>query len=123
MSNYLSTLPNYKRELYRNELDAAAAARVDALVTVYHPDHRELCAHESEYAFRVLNLLEVVGASMGLHRNDEYKRLKLLQDVDAIAEDCADLAEQHGLDPATLREVIADLLADQPVPIRKKASA
>lgn len=123
MSNYLSTVPSYKRDLYRNELDAAAAARVDALVTVYHPDHRELCAHEGEYAFRVLNLLEIVGAAMGLHRSDEYKRLKLLQDADAIAEDCADLAREHHLDPATLRAVIADMLADQPVPIRRNPSA
>ncbi|MGH9353594.1 MAG: (Fe-S)-binding protein, partial [Terriglobia bacterium] len=123
MSNYLATLPDYKRELYRNELDAAAAAGIDALVAVYHPDHRELCAHEGEYPFRVLNVLEVVGASMGLHQSDEYKRLKLLQDVEAIAEDCADLAREHNLDPTTLREVIADMLADQPVPIGKQVSA
>jgi Fe-S oxidoreductase len=123
MSNYLSTVPDYKRQLYRKELDAAAAAQVDALVTVYHPDHRELCAHEGEYSFRVLNLLELVAASMGLHRNDEYKRLKLLQDVDAIAEDCADLAREHNLDPATLRQVIAAMLADQPVPIGKSLPA
>jgi Fe-S oxidoreductase len=123
MSNYLSTLPDYKRELYRNELDAAAAAHVDALITVYHPDHRELCAHEGERSFRVLNLLEVVGASMGLHRDDEYKRLKLLQDVDAIAADCADLAGEHKLDPVSLRQVIADMLADQPVPVGKSVSA
>lgn len=123
MSNYLSTLPHYKRELYRNELEAAAVAKVDALITVYHPDHRELCAHEREYSFSVLNLLEVIGASMGLHRDDEYKRLKLLQDVDAIAADCADLASEHNLDPTSLRQVIADMLADQPVPIGKSVSA
>lgn len=123
MSNYLSTLPSYKRELYRNELNAVAGAEVDALVTVYHPDHRELCGHEGEYTFRVLNLLEVVGTSMGLHHSDEYKRLKLLQDVDAIADDCADLAREYSLDPITLRAVIADMLADQPVPIRNKVSA
>ncbi|MGE5259680.1 MAG: heterodisulfide reductase-related iron-sulfur binding cluster [Actinomycetota bacterium] len=123
MSNYLSTLPEFKRELYRNELEAAAAAQVDALVTVYHPDHRELCAHEGEYAFRVVNLLEVIGSSMGFHQHDEYKRLKLLRDVEAIADDCADLARENNLDLTTLREVIADMLADQPVPIKKKASA
>ena len=101
MSNYLSTLPEFKRELYRNELEAAAAAQVDALVTVYHPDHQELCAHEGEYAFRVVNLLEVIGSSMGLRQHDEYKRLKLLQDVEAIADDCADLARENNLDLTT----------------------
>jgi Fe-S oxidoreductase len=117
MSNYLAALPDYKRELYRNELEAASAAGVDALVAVYHPDHRELCAHEKEYPFRILNVLEIVGASMGLERSDEYKRLKLLQDVDAIAADCRDLAARHGLDVDTTRKVIKAMLDDQPVPL------
>ena len=98
MSNYLAALPDYKRELYRQEFAAASAARIDALVAVFHPDHRELCAHENDQNFRILNVLDIVGASMGLRRSDEYKRLKLLQDVDAIADDCQDLAARHGLD-------------------------
>jgi Fe-S oxidoreductase len=118
MSNALATLPDYKRELYRRELDAAQAARVDAVVAVYHADHRELCAHEREYSFRVMNVLELVGRSMGLVREDHYKRLKLMQDVDAIAADCADLAARHQLAPETTRQVIAAMLADQPVPLR-----
>lgn len=118
MSNYLDALPAYKRELLRNELDAAEAAGVDALVAVYHPDHRELCAHEKDYPFRILNILDIVAASMGLQRSDEYKRLKLMQDVDAIAADCSDLAARHHLDPETTRKVIAAMIADQPLPLR-----
>jgi hypothetical protein len=123
MSNYLSTLPDYKRALYRDELDAAAAAGVDALVTVYHPDHRELCAHEGDHPFRVLNFLDIVAASMGLSRSDEYKRLKLMQDADAIAQDCADLAGAYNLDAAGLRATIAGMLADQPVPLGRTPPA
>ena len=118
MSNYLAVLPDFKRKLYRAELDAARDAGVDALVAVFHPDHRELCAHEAEYPFRILNVLEVVGASMGLRRDDRYKQLKLMQDADAIAADCADLAARHGLDAATSRKVIEAMLADQPLPLR-----
>lgn len=117
MSNYLTALPDFKRDLYRKELDAAAAAGVDALVAVFHPDHRELCAHEKDYPFRVLNVLEIVGASIGLERSDEYKRLKLMQDVDAIAADCSDLVTRHGLDAETTRTVIKAMLDDQPVPV------
>jgi heterodisulfide reductase subunit D len=120
MSNALATLPEFKRELYRRELDAAQAAGVDALVAVYHADHRELCAHEGEYTFRILNVLDIVGQSMGLARDDHYKRLKLMQDVDAIAADCQDLATRHQLDPDTTRQVIAAMLADQPVPLRAR---
>jgi Fe-S oxidoreductase len=123
MSNYLSTLPDYKRALYRDELDAAEAAGVDALVTVYHPDHRELCAHERDHPFRVLNFLDIVAASMGLSRSDEYKRLKLMQDADAIAQDCADLAGAYNLDAAGLRATIAGMLADQPVPLGRTPPA
>ena len=117
MSNYLRALPAYKRELQKNELEAARDADVDALVTVYHADHREFCAHESEWPFRIVNALEIVGASMGLHHNDSYKRLKLKQNVDAILEDCADLAALHGLDPATARVAVEAMLADQPLPL------
>ena len=85
MSNYFRALPAYRRELQKNELDAAETAGVDALVAVYHADHRELCAHERDYPFRIMNLLEIVGDSMGLHHDDHFKRLKMLQDVDAIA--------------------------------------
>jgi heterodisulfide reductase subunit D len=118
MANYFRALPAYRRELYQNELDAAARAGVDALVAVYHADHRELCAHECDYPFRIMNVLEIVGASMGIHHDDHFKRLKLLQDVDAIAADCQDLIAQHGLDPATTRAAIRAMLDEQPLPLK-----
>src|SRR5215472_1679531 len=91
MSNYFRALPAYRRQVQQAELAAAEKAQVDALVAVYHADHRELCARERDYPFRIINLLEIVGASMGLHHADEFKRLKLLQDVDQIAAECRDL--------------------------------
>src|SRR5262249_6639462 len=82
------------------------AVGVDALVAVYHSDHRELCAHERDWPFRILNFLEIVGASMGLHHDDHFKRLKMLQDADAILADCRDLVEQHGLEIEATRQAI-----------------
>ncbi len=64
------------------ELEAAEAAGVDALVALYHSDHRELCAHERDWPFQILNLYEIVGLSMGLYHQDSFKRLKLMQDAD-----------------------------------------
>jgi Fe-S oxidoreductase len=121
MSNYFRALPAYRRELQKNELDAAERAGVDALVAVYHADHRELCAHERDYPFRIMNLLEIVGASMGLHHDDEFKRLKIMQDVDAIAADCQDLIAQHGLDAETTRAAIQAMIDEQPLPLRGRA--
>jgi Fe-S oxidoreductase len=118
MSNYFRALPAYRRELQRNELDAAEEAHVDALVAVYHADHRELCAHERDRPLRIMNMLEIVGESMGLRHDDRFKRLKMLQDIDAIAADCGDLIARHGLDIESTRAAIAAMLEEQPLPLR-----
>jgi heterodisulfide reductase subunit D len=115
----LSALPAYKRRLQLAELQAAGAKGVDALAAVYHSDHRELCAHERDWPFTIINVLEVIAASMGLARQDHYKRLKMLQDADAILLECRDLLAQHGIDEAAAREVIASMLADQPLPLAR----
>jgi heterodisulfide reductase subunit D len=117
-SNNLKVLPQYRRQLDEAELAAAEAAGVDALVAVYHSDHRALCAHERDWPFRIVNFLEIVGASMGLHHDDHFKRLKIMQDADAILADCRDLIEQRGLDVETTRQAIKSMLAEQPAPLR-----
>jgi hypothetical protein len=120
MSNYLRALPAYKKELQLNELEAARDAHVDALVAVYHADYRELCAHERDWPFEVLNALEIVGASMGLRHESHYKRLKKMQDIDAILADTADIAATHRLDPTTTRRAVQAMLDDQPLPLTGK---
>jgi Fe-S oxidoreductase len=121
MSNYFRALPALRRELQKKELDAAEAAQLDALVAVYHADHRELCAHERDYPFRIMNLLEIVGESMGIRHEDHFKRLKMMQDVDAIAADCEDLIAQHGLDRVATRQAIQAMLEEQPLALRGSA--
>jgi Fe-S oxidoreductase len=119
----LGVLPAMKRELQLKELEAASDAGVDALVAVYHSDHRELCAHERDWPFRILNILDLVGQSMGLSEDDVYKRLKITQDVDAILADCQDLIAQHHLKVDDAREVVVKtMLADQPLPLRGSAA-
>jgi len=123
MSNYLRALPAYKRELQLHELQAARDAGVDALVTVYHADHRELCAHERDWPFEIINILEVLGAAMGLGHEDHYKRLKLKQDVDAILRDCDDLIREHNLEIADALLAVQAMLNDQPLPLMGKNAA
>ena len=116
----VSVLPAFKRELQLSELQAARDARVDALVAVYHSDHRELCAHERDWPFRIINILEVVGESMGLHQHDRYKQLKIMQDADQIVAECSDLIAKHSLDTGNARNVVVKvLLGDQPLPLKR----
>ncbi|MGA7958203.1 MAG: (Fe-S)-binding protein [Xanthobacteraceae bacterium] len=117
-ANDLKPLPAHRRALQEAELKAAEEAHIDALVALYHSDHRELCAHERDFPFQILNLYEIVGLSMGLYYEDSFKRLKLMQDADAILADCEDLVERHGLDRATTRAAIQTMLDEQPAPLR-----
>jgi heterodisulfide reductase subunit D len=117
-ANSIRVLPAYRRQLQEQELETAAAVGVDALVAVYHSDHRELCAHERDWPFRIMNMYEIIGASMGLRRDDRFKRLKMMQDADAILADCRDLVEAHGLDVETTRTAIEAMLEEQPAPLR-----
>jgi heterodisulfide reductase subunit D len=117
----LQTLPAYKKELQLLELEAARSAGVDALAAVYHSDHRELCAHERDWPFKIINVLEIVGESMGFVREDRYKNLKIKQDVDAILADSVDLLQNHDLDPEKARNVIlTGMLGDQPLPLQRR---
>jgi Fe-S oxidoreductase len=117
-SNSLRINPQYRRELQEAELAAAEAAGIDALVAIYHSDHRELCAHERDWSFRIMNMFEIVGLSMGLDYDDSFKRLKIMQDADAILNDCADLVQKHGLDRDATRLAIKAMLDEQPAPLR-----
>jgi len=47
---------------------------------------------------------------MGISESDNFKRLKIMQDADAIVADCADLLGRHGIDAATARAVVAEAM-------------
>jgi hypothetical protein len=83
-----------------------------------------LCAHERDWPFKILNILEIVGESMGLRQDDHYKKLKIKQDVDAIIADASDLMKRHGVDLDTARKVIVNgMLGDQPLPLQGAQAA
>ena len=113
MCNTLNPMPAYKRQVHQEQLQAAAGAGVDTLAGIYHACHRELCSHERDWPFEVVNFLELVGESMGLVRADLFKRLKLMQDVDAILAEAAPMLDCHHIDLDEARSVIAaDMLGE-----------
>ena len=119
MCNSLNALPDFKRQLHHDALQSAADAGVDTLAGVYHVCHRELCSHESDWPFDVVNFLELVGASMGLHRDDQFKRLKKMQDAGKIIADVAATAGEHGLSLTLVEDVVLnDLLGEQPLGLK-----
>jgi heterodisulfide reductase subunit D len=113
MCNTLNPLPAYKRQVHQDQLQAAADAGVDTLAGIYHACHRELCSHERDWPFEVVNFLELVGESMGLVRTDLFKRLKMMHDVDAILAAAAPMIDCNHIDLDEARSVIvADMLGE-----------
>jgi hypothetical protein len=122
MCNTLRPVPEFKRDLHQALLEAATAHGVTTLAGVYHACHRELCSHERDWPFEIVNFMELIGESMGFKRPDVFKRLKMLQDVDAVIADTQDLIAAHGLDLEEVRSVILeDMLGEQPLPLGRGA--
>lgn len=120
--NKLNPLPAFKRGVHQQQLQAAEDAGVTTLAGIYHACHRELCSHERDWPFEVVNFLELVGESMGLTRPDLFKRLKIMQDVDAVLAEAAPMIEAYRLDLDEARAVVLkDMLGEQPLPLRATA--
>ncbi len=116
MSNYLTVTPKFKDALREQEFQAAADAGVTTLATVFHTCHREICHFEDTVSFEIVNVMDLIGESMGLWAEDIYKRLKMMDEVEAMIADCADLIQHYGLDPNEARDVLlADQLAAKPI--------
>ncbi|MGI9414809.1 MAG: (Fe-S)-binding protein [Hyphomicrobiales bacterium] len=103
-SNYLTLLPDFKEKLLREELDACVEAGVDTLATIFHPCHRETCHLGEDRPFEIVNLMELVGESMGIHVPDLFKKLKIMGDVERIIADSADMIAEHNLNVDALRQ-------------------
>jgi Fe-S oxidoreductase len=117
MMTSLRSVPEFRRKLVAMELKAAEEAGVTTLAGIYHADHRELAGHSGQWTFEIINFMELIGESMGLHREDVFKRLKTMRDVDAILADTADMIDAHGLDPEEVREVVLkDIIGEQHLP-------
>jgi Fe-S oxidoreductase len=105
-ANSLTVLPAFKRELVQRELAAVADAGVTTLATIYHACHRELCDVGDGRSFEVVNFMEILGAGLGLHAEDLYKRLKMIRDIDDIIVETSPLIAEHGLDLDTVRDAL-----------------
>ena len=105
MAIHVAGLPAEKRALLEEEFATAKALGADTLATVFHACHREICTL-GDTSFEVLNFLELIGESMGLRHEDHFRRMKALDDVEAMIAAAAPLIAAHGLDEQAVREAL-----------------
>ena len=117
-------MPEAKRDWHEAQLESAAAAGATTLAEVYHTCHCDLCAHERDWPFEVVNYMELIGEAMDIKRPDIFKRLKMLQDIEAIMADSAERITRYGLDVEEVRDVVLkDVLGELPLPLRGNVEA
>ena len=111
MSTYLNVTPKFKESLRAEEFEAAARAGITTLATIFHGCHRELCKFENDVSFEIVNVVEIIGESIGIRVEDTYKKLALAASVDEALQNSAPLLAEHGLNADEARDArIADLL-------------
>ncbi len=113
----LTAVPETQTALLTRELDAAKAAGVDVLVSVYHTEHRELAVQAPHLPFEIANYMELIGAAMGLHREDTYQRLQAMRDVDAMLEASLPTLTANAVRLDDARATVAEMLNDHVLPI------
>ena len=109
------TNPEYAKEHLAKLLRAGKAANITTFAGVYHADHRELLTHEPHWPFEVVNYMDLIGESLGIHRPDVFKRLKLMQDADQILTDAKQEVAQNNLNLEDTRDVILNLMLNEKV--------
>ncbi|NVK18384.1 MAG: (Fe-S)-binding protein [Methylocystaceae bacterium] len=104
----LSTLTNkdFSKKHLSNFLKRAEEEKVDSFVGIYHSDHRELVRHEPERPFEIVNYMDLIGDAMGIKREDLFKKLRLMEDVDMIMAESKVQMDAHQLNADDVREVI-----------------
>jgi heterodisulfide reductase subunit D len=116
MSSYLTVAPKFKERLRAAEFEAAERADVTTLATIFHGCHRELCKFENDVSFEIVNVVEIIGESIGIRVADTYKKLALATSIEEALQQSAPLLAEHGLNPDEARDaLIADLLAAKPL--------
>jgi hypothetical protein len=109
------TNPDHAKEHLAKLLRAGQAANITTFAGVYHADHRELLRHEPHWPFEIVNYMDLIGQSLGIHRPDVFKRLKLMQDTDQILIETNQVIAQNNLDLEDARDAILNLMLNEKV--------
>ncbi|MDA0999774.1 MAG: (Fe-S)-binding protein [bacterium] len=103
-------IPEAKAAMREKLFSSAESAGVDALVTIYHSCHRELCGEEKRHSFRVVNFMSILGEAMGFSYPDQTQAFKLYEDIDRVIAEAEDLLRENGVDPGKMRDELERVL-------------
>jgi len=93
----------------------AVGAGVDTFSPLYHGCHRMLCGYEKDYPLKVEHYLTLVGRSLGIEYEDQFKKHMLLGDIDSIMLETSPCATANGISEEDARAAIQNSFVSKPV--------
>ena len=86
--------------------DEAIALGADSLIVPYHSCYRQHLKCELRWPVSVKHYISLIGESLGFQEHEEYKRLRLLDDVDKAVEELRPRFEPLGYTPEQVRPLV-----------------
>ncbi len=117
MMRNMIPLPHVKKSSREEAFAIATTAGVDTFATVYHACHREVVSYSETVSFEILNAIELIANSMGIHHHDSYKEFQLVTDIDKFIADRMENVLSHKISLDDLRAVaLSEFSAQHPAP-------
>ncbi len=86
--------------------DEARTLGADAIVVPYHSCYRQHCKMQLGYGVETVHYMGLLGHALGLHVHEEFKRLRLLDDTDAVAAELLRHASAAGVRHEDLKKIV-----------------
>jgi Fe-S oxidoreductase len=103
----LAHLPGAKDHVLDTFAASARAAGVEVVADIYHACHRDLLGSEQSHGFEVRNFMSLIAEAMGVEHEDQFRRFRLMRDVEELLARTADRLASAGLHPDEVRDTLA----------------
>ncbi len=98
--------PNGFKTIRADRLNEASQTKTDALIDVCHYCHHIFVTEEAEHNLNILNYVSLVAESLGIEREDRFKRYRQMGNLEAILKDAAEMVETSPFSKKQIREAV-----------------
>lgn len=98
--------PDSCDQIENHRLEEARATGADQLITVCHYCGQTFSYKEREYPFEVVNYINLVAESMGIDRENKFKKYVQWNDLDLILNDIGDRVDNLSIEKEKIIEIL-----------------
>lgn len=103
--------PKFADKIKEKRLKEAEEVNPDILIDVCQFCHDTFATDELEYDFKIENYINVISESLGINREDKYKKYKQWNNVDRVMEDVKDFIYDSPYSKEEVMRVLSNLFS------------